>query len=192
MAPDGPDGQRQLAGDTFRVKWDAASANELFTKVSTTMPQTSPGALDGPLYTDIIAYIFESNGYPAGSESLMPDPNALAAIQIAGRDGPLPADTGSLIRVVGCLTRGADDDLVITNSVGPIRTRNMSASEGPELITAENTADGSESVTIQGFFSPDPAEHIGSRVEAKGLMISRPDGNRIRLTSLLPISETCL
>ena len=47
-----------LAGQDFLGKWTGATANELFERIRTTMPQASPGSLSPQQYVDIVAHIF--------------------------------------------------------------------------------------------------------------------------------------
>jgi hypothetical protein len=183
--------QRELAGDLFRGNWDAATVNDLFTKVSTTMPQTSPGALPGDVYADIISHIFASNGFPAGDGELTTESAVMAGILIVGMDGPLPADTGSLVRAVGCFARDGAGGWSLERTTGVLRTREMNASEGAGLVTAETTPLGIQNIPLLGYIPPVMEAQLGRRVEAKGLLIVSADEVRIRITSIQMISETC-
>ena len=58
------------------------TAGELFVIMSMTMPDSSPGSLDDDDYADILAYLLQLNGYPAGDEELPSDPSLLASIPI--------------------------------------------------------------------------------------------------------------
>jgi len=49
------------------------SVGEVFTVVSQQMPATSPGSLEHEEYVDIMAYLLQQNGYPAGSTALQFD-----------------------------------------------------------------------------------------------------------------------
>ena len=49
------------------------------------MPAGAPGSLDGQTYVDIVAYILQFNGMPAGNQKLMPDLQALEKIVITAR-----------------------------------------------------------------------------------------------------------
>ena len=183
--------QRELAGDMFRRNWDAATINDLFAKVSTTMPQTSPGALSAGIYVDIISHIFASNGFPAGDVELSAEPAEMADVLIVGMNGPLPADTGSLVRAVGCLARDDAGGWMLAGSSGALRTRNMNASEAVDLVTAESTPLGMRDIQLLGYIAPDMEAHLGRRVEAKGILIRDADEERIRITSLQMINQTC-
>ena len=71
-----------LAGQDFLGKWTGATANELFERIRTTMPQASPGSLSPQQYVDIVAHIFSRNRFPAGRTPLDPDAAALKMIRI--------------------------------------------------------------------------------------------------------------
>lgn len=58
------------------------NAGELYTIMSMTMPETSPGSLDDDDYADILAYLLRLNDYPAGDAELPADRSVLGAIAI--------------------------------------------------------------------------------------------------------------
>lgn len=58
------------------------SAGDLFTIMSMTMPETSPGSLADEDYADILAYLLRLNDYPAGDAELPADRSVLGAIAI--------------------------------------------------------------------------------------------------------------
>lgn len=59
-----------LRGIGFLFVWEGRSLGELYTSIRTTMPQESPNSLTQGQYLDILAYILEQNGYPAGGADL--------------------------------------------------------------------------------------------------------------------------
>lgn len=74
----------ELAGDKFLAHWLNHNVGELFTRVSTTMPQGKPGSLTHDQYMDVIAFIIDSNGFKSGTTDLKADGDALKAITISG------------------------------------------------------------------------------------------------------------
>jgi quinohemoprotein ethanol dehydrogenase len=74
---------RPLSGSSFRQAWSGRSVQELFSVISTTMPQGSPGSLPSAMYADITAYIFKANGLPSSSTELTDNPEALKSIAIS-------------------------------------------------------------------------------------------------------------
>lgn len=72
-----------LATDAFFLAWAGQKVDSLFSVIKATMPADKPGSLSGEATTDIVAYIFEFNQLPAGTQPLSIDPAALAQITIA-------------------------------------------------------------------------------------------------------------
>ena len=54
-----------LAGESFRAMWAGRSVRDLF-DTAKTMPPANPGSLSDQTYANIVAYILQVNGYPAG------------------------------------------------------------------------------------------------------------------------------
>ena len=72
-----------LRGIGFLFVWEGRSLGEFYTLMRTTMPQESPASLTEDQYLDILAYILEQNGYPAGGADLANAPGELDAIVIS-------------------------------------------------------------------------------------------------------------
>jgi quinohemoprotein ethanol dehydrogenase len=84
MADLGGNGEaRPLSGSSFRQAWSGRSVQELFSVISTTMPQGSPGSLPSAMYADITAYVLKANGLPSSSTELSDNPEALKSITIS-------------------------------------------------------------------------------------------------------------
>jgi quinoprotein glucose dehydrogenase len=69
-----------LIEDTFATRWQDGNLGELFAIVKGTMPQDKPASLTDDEYAAIVAYLLQSNRYPAGQEDLRPDPAALKEV----------------------------------------------------------------------------------------------------------------
>jgi len=72
-----------LSGEAFQSSWGGRTAFELFDYLRTTMPSDDPGRLSRGQYTDIVAYLLQQNGMPAGSRRLSADPKQLELIRLA-------------------------------------------------------------------------------------------------------------
>ena len=57
-----------LAGAEFMGAWGRRSPRELFTFMQLTMPPTRPGGLSQDEYVNVVAFILQSNGAPAGNQ----------------------------------------------------------------------------------------------------------------------------
>jgi mono/diheme cytochrome c family protein len=77
-AEDGP----AVTGEGFRKLWDGRTADELVERIRTTMPADGPGFLSRAQSTDITAYIFADNGFPAGEAEMKPTLATLKKIVI--------------------------------------------------------------------------------------------------------------
>ncbi len=72
-----------LVGEPFTGRWQEGTLGDLFTIVKETMPQDKPATLGDVTYAAIVAYLLESNRYPAGPDEMKPDPAALATVGFA-------------------------------------------------------------------------------------------------------------
>jgi len=77
-----------LVGPDFLVHWNSHTAWELFDRIKTTMPATTPGTLSAQESADILAYMLSVNGFPAGEKDLPSGMDALDQIRITERQAP--------------------------------------------------------------------------------------------------------
>ena len=69
-----------LIGETFATHWGQGTVGDIYNRIRTTMPQSSPGSLNPQNYIDIVAFLLQSNGLPSGKEELKNDENGLKTI----------------------------------------------------------------------------------------------------------------
>lgn len=69
-----------LADAAFLREWSGRTVGDLFDLIKMTMPENAPGTLSDRAYADLVAYILQANGFPAGSQSLEPERERLAKI----------------------------------------------------------------------------------------------------------------
>jgi mono/diheme cytochrome c family protein len=74
-----------LKGPAFLAHWDKDTLGSLFTKIRDTMPLGVAGTLTDDVKLQILAYLLEQNGFPAGTTELPGDVNALEEIGIQQR-----------------------------------------------------------------------------------------------------------
>ena len=86
-APDDPDmlPAPPVAGPKFLRKWNGRSLAALFEYLRLTMPANNPGYLGDAEVADIVAYMLEASGLPAGPAPLPPDAAALADVVIVSQ-----------------------------------------------------------------------------------------------------------
>jgi PQQ-dependent dehydrogenase (s-GDH family) len=71
-----------LAGPYFAGKWPGKTVGALYTHIHDRMPPSRPASLSDQTYADLVAYILEVNGAPAGEAELPADVGKLNAIVI--------------------------------------------------------------------------------------------------------------
>jgi mono/diheme cytochrome c family protein len=59
-----------LSGGEFAMNWEDLTLGDLFERIRISMPQNAPGSLSAKEYGELLAFILEKNGYPAGSAEL--------------------------------------------------------------------------------------------------------------------------
>jgi S-disulfanyl-L-cysteine oxidoreductase SoxD len=70
-----------LAGADFRRNRDGQTAEDLLEKMQSSMPADQPGKLSREQNTDTLAFLFLSNGFPAGEKELPSDAAELRKIR---------------------------------------------------------------------------------------------------------------
>ena len=77
----GGDMAPSLAGVEFVYNWHGFSAGDLFERLRVSMPPAQPNSVSRQEKADILAFIFEQNGMPAGETELASRAGPLGAIQ---------------------------------------------------------------------------------------------------------------
>ncbi len=62
-----------LVADAFMFHWRGRTVQDLYTRLSKSMPSDAPGSLDADTYLDLVAYVLEANGFPPGQQDLSRD-----------------------------------------------------------------------------------------------------------------------
>ena len=70
-----------IGGESFSI-WKGRSIGDIFAFVTESMPYDFPGELEHQTYADVIAFILQFTGYPAGEVELPPDLQALLSLQV--------------------------------------------------------------------------------------------------------------
>lgn len=77
-----------LAGDVFLQTWEGRTLAELLEITRTTMPMNQPDSMSPQEYIDMVAFMVQANGFPAGKDELKNDPETLKNIIIAKKTNP--------------------------------------------------------------------------------------------------------
>lgn len=76
------DGQASpLAGKDFTSAWNDQPLSDFFERIRATMPADAPGSLKPADVVDVVAFILNRNGMPAGQAELPAEPAALKEIK---------------------------------------------------------------------------------------------------------------
>ena len=78
----------QLAGRAFLLRWDKKNMDELFTLVRTQMPKDKAGTLKPEEYADVLAFVLQSNRFPAADTELTTDLDVLHQVRFAMAEAP--------------------------------------------------------------------------------------------------------
>ena len=73
----------------FQFKWGRRTVGDLYREIVRNMPEDDPGSLADQEYVDIVSYILQLNGFPAGSAELPADEEVMAGYSMT------PAGTGT-------------------------------------------------------------------------------------------------
>jgi hypothetical protein len=177
-----------LKEQRFTQDFAGKDLKALFTKISTTMPQGSPGSLADSVYLDVLAHVLKENGFPAGERDLAAD--GLEAIQVvAGRPKPPPPLSNfSYVDVIGCLTAAPNDAWMLTRGSDPVPTLPPAPgrTEPPRPVAL-----GSQTFRLLDAMSYHPELHKGQKVAVRGLLIRSPDEQRLTISSFDVAGPTC-
>lgn len=62
-----------LTGPAMRAKWNGKTLQDRFETIRDTMPPGNGNSLGDKTYMDILAFILQSNEFPAGNQELVPE-----------------------------------------------------------------------------------------------------------------------
>jgi mono/diheme cytochrome c family protein len=180
-----------LKGDAFLSHWENGSLNTLFKKISETMPPNGANETTDDAKIDIVAYLLQSNGFPAGKTELRLDADALEAIEIQRKGGATAAAPNfSLVQVVGCLTQNQNNAWVLTRTTEPTVTR-QEQSNAASLKDADGKALGTQTFQLVSATPFKPETHKGQKMEARGLIYKDARDAMLNLTSLQMVGASC-
>ena len=82
-----------LAGESFLRFWGELAPSDLYDRISSSMPPEQPGELGEAAYIDVVAYLLQANGAPAGGAPL--EASTAVAIASVASGEPPPAAQAS-------------------------------------------------------------------------------------------------
>ncbi len=140
----------QLAGDSFLRFWADLSPADLFVRTSSSMPPGEEGSLTDEEHLDVVAYLLEANGAPAGGTALT-EATAVPIGALAG--GGLQA---------GDTSAGGASAAVAAAPAAASAAMSAAASAAPEAggVTLAGTVDGYRPVTDEMLRDPDDGDWL--------------------------------
>ena len=129
-----------------------------------------------------MALILRSNGVPAGATELVP--SAVASIAIISKDGPDDLPDGTLVRIVGCLTKGGAGWTITNATPSSAPRRRAPRPPTPRARWATSSVD-------LKFVMGRLDANIGKRMSVTGLMIGAGGAEGINVSTVTRVADTC-
>jgi len=184
----------ELSGNRFLERWREGTLDGIYNFIRQRMPlgrsANAPPIPDRD-YLDIVTFILNGNGYPAGSTDVTTA--QLGNIMFVGKDGPRPVPDGALVITVGCLSQLPNGTWALVSAIEPARTRSEISSPA-EIKTSAQRILGTLTFRLAELdavpdFAPDA--HKGHKMQAKGYLVRQPNAERISLSSMEMLSVEC-
>ena len=142
----------QLAGESFLQFWADLSPGDLFVRISGSMPPGQAGSLTDQAYLDVVAYLLQANGAPAGGAALTEAATvSIAAAVSAAPPAVAQADGGA---PAGAEAAGGGVPVSGTAPAAP------SPAPEPGGVTVAGTVGGYRPVTDDMLRNPDDGDWL--------------------------------
>ena len=189
----GSDRGPTLVGNEFLANWLDGTLEALFSFIRDSMPDGNASTVNDASKADVLAFILQRNGFPTGASELPPDTGKLEMVQIL-REGVAPGLLNlSFVQGVGCLEPKPDpaggNRWVLSHSSA--RPGSRGSVSPVELERARARALGTDTYELVSTTPFEPAARVGHKVTAKGLLYRQPGDERLNLTALETLAETC-
>jgi S-disulfanyl-L-cysteine oxidoreductase SoxD len=179
-----------LSGSVFLGHWSEDNLDTLFAKIRKMPP--GGDTLSESTHLDVLAFLLESNGFPAGESDLRA--TDLGAIRLTEKQGPGAVPNYAAVEAVGCVDR-AGTDWILTRGSEPMRNRNPEKPTEEERQRLTGRALGGHTFKL---LSPNSfaagfriEEHRGEKMAAKGLLIRTGSEQSLNVTWLETLSQSC-
>lgn len=178
------DGQRFLEG------WGEDTVQSLYDRIHSTMPPGQAGSIPDQAYVDIVAFFLSRNNFPTGEGEL--EVARLNEIRIQDKDGPAEVPSFAMVQVIGCLTEESSEVFTLTSATEAVRARDPKESTGEALEAAKAAPLGDATYDLlRNVIYLDPEMLVGKKVEVKGFLIRHDEGDRVNVSTLNLLSDSC-
>ena len=187
-----------LRGTDFMERWREDTAQSVFDIIKKGMPPRNepkykPVDLSDEMIVDLVAYIFQGNGFPPGANALSVDNLRYARIQEMNGSRQLPSF--SVVQTVGCFTQFMPGVWQLSEASEPIRIRELTKPTDEDIKESAQEPPGNLAFDLQnlGYIGKDfdaPA-HEGHKMQARGILIRQPPNVRIDVRSFVEVADTC-
>lgn len=179
-----------MDGERFMEGWGEDTVQSLYDRIHTTMPPGQAGSIPDQAYVDIVAFFLGRNKFPTGEKELSVE--GLDEIRIEGKDGPTAVPSFAMVQVIGCLTQEAPDVYKVTTATEAVRARDPKESVGAELEAAKAAPLGKATYDLlRNVIYLEPEGLVGKKIEVKGFLIRDDKGDRINVSTLQALADTC-
>lgn len=175
-----------LRGERFFETWGGDSIGRLFEKIRDTMPPNFSTTLDDGAKLDIVAFILQGNGFPAGAELSLGRP-ALASVRILRKGEQPRVENFALVHSVGCLVRDGRE-WVLRDASDPAATT-ADRPGADDLTAAATTPLGTQRFVLLSAAPFNPVASEGRKVEARGLVYQEGSESLLTVTSVVRVGE---
>ncbi len=182
-----------LEGPGFIDRWREDSLETLYNYMRKSMPQDTPGEFQDNVYRDVLSYLLNRSGIPVGGTQELSD-DVIRETILVGPDGPKPLPTNTVVHVSGCFGPGPNDSFQITGAPAPLRTKEQAKISPEEVKVAQAGPAGTQEFRLQNLndlagFKADAVK--GHRVLVKGIFVAGREFDRLNVTALESITDTC-
>ena len=178
---DGP----ALKGDRFNRVFAGKTLQELYERITTTMPRPAPASLAEGIYLDILAHLLRENGFPAGTTELRAQAIDGVAV-LPTRPKPLPpVGDFSFVEVSGCLAQRSDNGWTLEGAGDPVA---VTPSQPPASAAPGRGEHSFELIDARAY---EPELHRGQLLRVRGTLIRVPGHQRLTISSLQSLAPSC-
>lgn len=155
--------------------------DRLLSYVSTSMPHSEDGLLQGTLgagiYADVVAHILNTAGRVELSSA------SVAGVRIVRWEGPTELPDGSFVHVVSCLVPGSGRDWTLQRGTAPARV----LTGEPDNVQAPL---GDREYALL-FVITSLDRFVGHRMSVRGSLVGEGGAKGVNVTTVISVSETC-